>query len=167
MVMRWIDPREDPNDPLEKRIQDGITGVYRDLGCLVSSTSQRRPSQQAIGMPDLWVMRKGWALYGEPGRAFGFWLEVKRPPRRPRDPDRQLSWDQQQWHQYARETGWECWTTDSPAEALALLVHLGAPVVLSGQTRPFDVDAQQRFWREDAEPRPYVRRPRAPRFVRR
>lgn len=55
----------------EKAIQAALVEALHQLGCHVSSTSQYRPSKQALGLPDLYVM---W-----PSKYAAFWIEVKRP----------------------------------------------------------------------------------------
>lgn len=56
--------------PLEKEVATRVGRVYASFGCSVDSTQQYRPSRQAVGIPDFYVMRAGLG---------GWWHEVKRP----------------------------------------------------------------------------------------
>jgi len=58
-----------PAGPLEKQVAYRVGKLYAGVGCSVYSTQQTRPSRQAIGLPDFWVMHP---------RLGGFWHEVKR-----------------------------------------------------------------------------------------
>ncbi len=98
----------------EKAVQAQIVQALRALGCHVSATSQTRPSRQALGLPDLWVMHPGWRLY--------CWIEVKRPSLG------RLSPAQRAWHAIARDAGVPLLTASSVREVLRFLQHLGAPI---------------------------------------
>lgn len=59
-----------PPTPTEKVVQRQVVAFYRQLGCVVKSTSQARRSKVALGLPDLLVF---W-----PGRGAFWFHEVKR-----------------------------------------------------------------------------------------
>ena len=56
--------------PTEKKVQRAVVTFYRQLGCVVKSTSQARRSKVALGLPDLLVF---W-----PARNAFWFHEVKR-----------------------------------------------------------------------------------------
>jgi len=58
-----------PGTATEKQVVARVMALYRAVGCSVHSTQQTRPSRQAIGLPDLWVMHP---------RIGGWWHEAKR-----------------------------------------------------------------------------------------
>jgi hypothetical protein len=58
--------------PLERDVQSSLIAQLEALGYLVMHTDQRRRSGVSIGLPDLYVTRRGW---GNRWKA----IEVKRP----------------------------------------------------------------------------------------
>lgn len=55
--------------PTEKQVAYRVGKFYASCGCTVYSTQQTRPSRQAIGLPDFYVLHP---------RIGGWWHEVKR-----------------------------------------------------------------------------------------
>lgn len=59
-----------PDVPTEKAVVARLMYVYKSVGCSIYSTQQTRPSRQALGLPDLYVVHP---------RLGGWWHEAKRP----------------------------------------------------------------------------------------
>lgn len=56
--------------PTEKQVVARVWRLYKAVGCTIYSTQQFRPSRQAIGLPDLYVVHQ---------RGGAWWHEAKRP----------------------------------------------------------------------------------------
>ena len=96
--------KRSPGAPLESEISGQIVNALRSIGCDVSSTQQRRRSQQTEGMPDLYATHAAWNV-----RA---WIEVKRPGEEPSDV-------QKEWHAAERAAGGIVLVVTSAADALS------------------------------------------------
>lgn len=88
---------------LESQISGEIITALRGIGCEVSSTQQRRRSEQTIGMPDLFATHAAWRVAA--------WIEVKRPGEEPSDAQRK-------WHNLTRAAGMPVLVVTSAADAL-------------------------------------------------
>lgn len=108
-VRRRAVPQPLPDSPLESAIQGEIWTALERIGCKVSSTSQYRPSRQALGMPDLFVVHVAWKVHT--------WLEVKRPGEKPTKV-------QEAWHAASREAGCPVYVVHSAEEALRAIDEL-------------------------------------------
>lgn len=119
-MQRW--PRQLLDDRLEKDVERAVDRTLRELGCIVCSTSQRRPSGQAIGLPDRIVLAPHWG--------FHCCFELKRAR------GGRVSKAQEAWHQLAERTGLRCFVVASVADALAALQAMGAPIEVQGRGQP-------------------------------
>ena len=54
----------------ERAVVARLMYAYKAVGCTIYSTQQFRPSRQALGLPDLYLVHP---------RLGGFWHEAKRP----------------------------------------------------------------------------------------
>jgi hypothetical protein len=111
-VRRW--PRQPLDLRLEEALAKNLDADLRALGFHVSSTSQRRPSRQAIGMPDRFIMHPRWKIYA--------WLEYKRPY------GGSVSQDQTAWHAIATAAGVPCFVVANATDLVLALRALGAPI---------------------------------------
>jgi len=112
MPTRW--PRQPLDLRLEKTVAQRLDADLRALGFHVSSTSQLRPSGQAVGLPDRWIQHPTWRLYA--------WLEYKRPR------GGRVSDAQRAWHAVAVAAGVPIFVVANAADLVAVLRQLGAPI---------------------------------------
>lgn len=108
MARRLVDGRT------ESRLAARLDADLRQLGFHVSTTSQRRPSEQTLGLPDRWVMHPRWGLAA--------WIEYKRPR------GGRVSRAQQEWHAIATAAGVPVYVVANAGDLVAALRALGAPI---------------------------------------
>lgn len=109
---RVLQPEDVGLDPLEKVIAGEIKRALEQIGFFVSSTQQRRPSEQTEGIPDLYASHAAWQLR--------VWIEVKRPGEKP-------SKVQREWHEKERAAGGTVLIATSAAHVLELIGMLRRP----------------------------------------
>jgi hypothetical protein len=97
----------------EKSIEADIIRALRDMGFLVTKTSQPRPSMITRGVPDLFAAHPRWGLQ--------LWVEVKRA-------DGQPTAHQRAWHATVRMAGGNVLVARSVADVVTELGRLGAPI---------------------------------------
>jgi hypothetical protein len=95
----------------EKRMQGYVIKNLRRLGFFVSSFSQARASKQTPGIPDLYVMGHGVAL----------WIEMKADGCK-------LTTAQSVWHREAKENGVAVMVAYNTDDVLAELRTMGVPI---------------------------------------
>lgn len=95
----------------EKAVQAACKRLLTLAGFHVSDLSQSRATQQTAGLPDLYAMGHGHAV----------WVEVKAPNGR-------VTPAQEAWHETARANGQTVLVPRSAADLIEPLRALGAPI---------------------------------------